>query len=146
MQDLVARARGAGAVLVFVQHYGPPGSPIAQGGPAWELADGLDPREGELRVQKTRPSIFFGTDLAEQFTAAGVSHLILAGMKTDYCIDTSCRVASELGLRVTLAADAHTTTDSAVLPAATIVAHHTLTLGNAFAQTLPATQIVFEVK
>lgn len=140
---LIDRARQAGVMIIFMQHYGPPGSPIAQGAPAWEFAEGLDVQDGDLRVQKTRPSVFYETDLAAQLLEADINHLIFAGMKSDYCIDTSCRVAFEQGLQVTLVADAHTTTDSAILSAEQIVAHHNLVLGNAFAHAVNAQEVSF---
>ena len=42
-------------------------------------------------------------------------------MKTDYCVDTTCRATRDLGIPAVLVADAHTTTDSPVLEAQTIV-------------------------
>jgi len=143
VQALVAKARDAKALTVFVQHYGPKGSPIEQGAKAWEMVEGLSAGPGDWVIQKTRPSIFFNTGLHDQLTKAGVTRLVLAGMKTDYCIDTSCRVAAELGFQVVLASDAHTTTDSAVLPASAIIAHHNLTLSGPFATLLSTDQISF---
>ncbi|WP_437578615.1 isochorismatase family protein [Sorangium sp. So ce887] len=51
----------------------------------------------------------------------GVLH---GGCKTELCVDTTCRRAVTLGFGVTLAADAHGTSDSPALTAAAIVAHH----------------------
>lgn len=42
---------------------------------------------------------------------------------SQYCIDTTIRRATSLGYDVTLVGDAHGTSDSAVLPAKTIIAH-----------------------
>lgn len=140
---LIAAARAAGALVVFVQHCSAPGTPCEKGTPGWELVEGLTPGAGDLLIQKFRPSAFQGSGLQEQLHGAGVSRLVVAGMKTEYCIDTSCRAASDLGFRVVLAADAHTTVDSPVLPASTIVAHHTLTLGGPFAQVVASEQIRF---
>lgn len=140
---LIAAARAAGAPVVFVQHCSPPGTPCEKGAPGWELVESLTPDAGDLLVQKSRPSIFQGTGLQEQLHSAGVSRLVIAGMKTEYCIDTSCRAASDLGFRVVLAADAHTTVDSPVFPASAIVAHHNLTLGGPFAQVVASEQIIF---
>jgi nicotinamidase-related amidase len=141
--ELVAKARAAKRTVVFVQHQGPRDSPLALGSPTWELAAGLVPQDHDLRVDKQRPNMFFGTDLQARLAERGITHLVIAGMQTEYCVDTSCRAASDLGFRVTLVADAHTTMDSAVLPASAIIAHHNLTLGGPFAQVVAAEQIVF---
>ena len=55
-------------------------------------------------------------------------------MKTEYCIDTTIRAASEFGYKVTLISDAHTTSDSTVLDAQHIIDHHNQVLNNAFAK------------
>lgn len=143
VKALVAKARELKVLTVFVQHYGPKGSPLEQRAPAWELVDGLSAAEGDWVIQKMQPSIFFNTGLQEQLAEAGISRLILTGMKTEYCIDTSCRIGAELGFQVVLVSDAHTTTDSTVLSASTIIAHHNLTLSGPFAKLITSDQINF---
>jgi len=56
--------------------------------------------------------------------------LIICGLQTDFCVDTTVRRAFTLGYHVTLVADAHSTLDNGVLTAAQIIAHHNATLGN----------------
>jgi nicotinamidase-related amidase len=68
--------------------------------------------------------------------------LIVAGLQTQFCIDTACRVATTLGYRVILASDAHTTFDTPDLTAAAIVAHHNTTL-RAFGTVIPSSEITF---
>jgi nicotinamidase-related amidase len=53
---------------------------------------------------------------------------VIAGMQTEFCVDSACRAAAALGYRVVLASDAHTSFDTSVLSATQIVAHHNLTL------------------
>ncbi len=54
-------------------------------------------------------------------------------MKTQYCVDTTCRAAGDLGFRAVLVADAHTCMDTPALAAERIVAHHNATLAGPFA-------------
>jgi nicotinamidase-related amidase len=56
--------------------------------------------------------------------------LVIAGCKTQFCIDTTVRAATSRGYDVTLVADAHTTTDSDALTARQIIAHHNATLND----------------
>lgn len=46
------------------------------------------------------------------------------GIQTEYCVDTTCRVAFELGYRVVMPEMTNTTYDSGLLTAALIHAHH----------------------
>ena len=132
---LITRARRDGIPIFAARHTGPVGSPIAAGSAAWQLLPelGLD-RERDLVFDKTRPSCFFATDLADRLRAFGIGRLIVVGMKTQYCVDTTVRAASDLGFRVTLVADGHTCMDTPALRAEAIVAHHNDTLRGAFAE------------
>ncbi|MGH3184159.1 MAG: isochorismatase family protein, partial [Streptosporangiaceae bacterium] len=66
----------------------------------------------------------FETGLQAELAARGIGHLVIAGAMTEYCIDTNCRRATSQGYDVTLAADAHITSDNKILMAEQIVAHH----------------------
>jgi nicotinamidase-related amidase len=82
------------------------------------------PMEWDTVLHKTSTSSFFRTGLDEILKAKGIEHLIIAGCKTEYCIDTACRHAIGLGYQVTLVADGHSTTANGVLSSEQIVAHH----------------------
>lgn len=135
IQRLIEKARQCSAPILAARHTGAAGSPIAVGAPAWQLLPelGLDPAR-DIVFNKSRPSCFYGTGLAHRLAELGVDELVVTGMKTQYCIDTTCRVASELGIQPVLVADAHTCMDTSVASAQQIIAHHNLTLGGAFAR------------
>lgn len=130
---LIARARNAQAPIFAARHVGPAGSPLAPDSALTQLIAELDVEASrDVVFEKRRPSCFFGTALAERLAQAHVGELVIAGMKTEYCVDTTCRAAADLGFKAWLAADAHTSMDTPVLPAAAIVAHHNRTLNGAF--------------
>jgi len=93
-------------------------------------------------VDKWTPDAFHQTNLAGVLAARGIDRLVLAGMQTEYCIDTTCRRACSQGYQVVLAADAHSTYPD-VLPAEQTIAHHNATLA-AFADVQPAAGIAFD--
>lgn len=130
---LMTRARAHSMPVIAIRHTGPAGSPIAAGSPLWQLAPELavDPVR-DLILDKTRPSCFFGTELHALLGARGVTELIVSGMKTQYCIDTTCRAAADLGFSVVLVTDAHTCMDTPLLSARSIIEHHNATLNGAF--------------
>ncbi|WP_321849860.1 cysteine hydrolase family protein [Burkholderia diffusa] len=137
---LIGLAHDAGAPVFAVRHTGPTGSPIAPDSPLAALLPELaiDPARDTV-FDKTRPSCFAGTRLAEWLRADSIGELVVTGMKTQYCIDTACRAAADLGFRAVLVADAHTCMDTPALPAERIVAHHNATLDGPFA-TLTTTE------
>ncbi|MFB3305923.1 cysteine hydrolase family protein [Pseudomonas sp. AMR01] len=141
---LIWRARTAGAPVFVARHTGPAGSPIEAGSPLWQLWPALDVDVTHDHVfNKTRPSCFLGTDLAQHLAAAKVDQLVVAGMKTQFCVDTTCRVAVELGFSVVLPEDAHTCMDTAALKAEAIIEHHNTTLAGAFVKRVKAQDIQF---
>lgn len=81
-------------------------------------------------VRKTAPDSFHNTQLHTLLHEHGISHLIICGMQSEFCVDTTTRRALALGYPVTLVADGHTTSDNRTLKAAQISAHHNETLSN----------------
>lgn len=144
INHLIARARDAGAPIFAARHTGPKGSPIEPGSPLSQLLPELAVNAATDTVfDKTRPNCFHGTGLQAWLAEAGIGELVIAGMKTEYCIDTTCRAAADLGIRPILIADAHTSMDSAVLSAKAIIEHHNLTLSGPFATLLNAADCAF---
>lgn len=70
----------------------------------------LVPTEGEARVDKEFNSSFEKTSLGDELGRLGVSHLVLAGAATNWCIRATAYAALERGYDLTLVEDAHTTT------------------------------------
>lgn len=79
-------------------------------------------------VVKDRCDAFLGTGLDARLRALGIGRLVIAGMQTEFCVDTTTRAAFAHGYKVVLASDAHTTFDSPQLKAPDIVAHHNAVL------------------
>lgn len=141
---LVARARAAGAPVFFVQHDGGSDDPLFRpDGPGFPFHDKLEPSPGDSVTVKTGSSAFTGTDLDAKLKLAGVDHLVIAGMQSEYCVDSAVRGAVDRGYRVILASDAHSTFDSKVASAEQIIAIQNDTLSGSFAQVLPAAEIAF---
>ncbi|MFL1504745.1 cysteine hydrolase family protein [Pseudomonas sp. O64] len=144
INQLIQRARTANAPIFVARHTGPAGSPIEAGSPLWQLWPGLNVDAARDHLfNKTRPSCFWGTDLAQQLAAKQVDELVIVGMKTQFCVDTTCRVAVELGFSVILPEDGHTCMDTPLLSAEAIIAHHNATLAGAFAKRVTARSIEF---
>jgi nicotinamidase-related amidase len=124
INTLLERARGSGTPVIYVQHNGADDHPLKPNTPAWQIHPAIKPRDEELIINKHSTDSFFDTPLSRELEARGISHLVVAGCMTEYCVDTACRSAVAHGLDVTLASDAHTTIDNPVLKAEQIIAHH----------------------
>ena len=143
VEALVRRAREAGVAVIHVRHGEGPGEPLERGTAGWEIHPRVTPKGGEPVVDKETPDSFLRTTLQEELERRGIERLILAGMQTEFCVDTTCRRSFGLGYGVTLAADAHGTWDTEHLTAAQVVAHHNEVMGSGFAEVVPTAEISF---
>ncbi|XLT07739.1 hypothetical protein HN51_053532 [Arachis hypogaea] len=60
--------------------------PTSKGSPGAELVDGLEIREGDYKLVKTRFSAFFATHLHSVLQGAGINNLVITGVQTPNCI------------------------------------------------------------
>ena len=123
------RVRDAGGLVVMIQHESPSG-PFVYGTAGWRLATGLETATNDVLVRKTATDSFHNTQLHAILQERRVTQLIVCGLQSEFCVDTTIRRALSLGYPVTLVADGHTTLDNATLKAAQISAHHNETLAN----------------
>ncbi len=73
------------------------------------LLAGLDRVEGEPLITKTSHNSFTTTNLQQLLTSAGIGELVLCGIRTEQCVETTARVACDLGYDVTVVIDATAT-------------------------------------
>ena len=123
------KARKSGVPVIFVQHEGQSGY-LSHGSREWQLADGLVNEAKDMRIRKTTPDAFLRTDLQQRLDALGVQELVIGGMHSEFCVDTTTRRALALGYPVILLEDAHTSAGNAALTAEQVIAHHNATLTN----------------
>jgi nicotinamidase-related amidase len=125
---LLVAARATGTPVIYIQHDGDAGGRLEAGSLGWAIHPAIAPAEGELVIRKRASDSFLETPLQRELAAQNITRLVITGMRTEMCVDTTSRRAISLGYDVTLVADAHATVDSEVLPAAQIIAHHNYTL------------------
>ncbi|MBI5271209.1 MAG: cysteine hydrolase [Burkholderiales bacterium] len=146
INTLVRQARASGVPVLWVQHEEDDG-PLVHGSEGWQLDAALEAAPEDARVRKRTPNSFHDTELGAQLRSRGVRRLVVAGLQTEFCVDTTVRQALALGHDVTLVADGHSTCDGAIT-AEQAIAHHNRTLGylGGFAaaiQVVPAAQVSF---
>ncbi|MHA2496055.1 MAG: cysteine hydrolase family protein [Candidatus Hodarchaeales archaeon] len=142
-KKLITRARSAKNLIVYVQNNGNDGDPDVYGSPGWEIHPSIAPIEGDLVIQKKTPDAFHETNLLTELEAKRITKLVIMGLQTEYCIDTTCRRAFVLGYEVVLVEDSHSTWDSSDFTAEQIITHHNRVLGGWFATLTKERDIAF---
>ena len=129
INTVAEKARAAGALVIFIQHESTSGY-LEHGSRGWQLADGLHAAPTDVRVRKTTPDSFHRTELEEVLKRHEIAELVICGMHTEFCVDTTTRRALALGYPVVLVADAHTSAGNVHLTPAQVIQHHNDTLTN----------------
>jgi nicotinamidase-related amidase len=107
-EALLQAFRKAGRPIVHVQHLATRAGatfflPGTQGA---ELHVAVTPLPGEPVLRKHFPNAFRNTPLHEHLRRLDLTQLVIAGMMTHMCIDTTVRAAFDLGFQCQLAGDA----------------------------------------
>ncbi|WP_024953985.1 cysteine hydrolase family protein [Sulfurospirillum arcachonense] len=84
----------------------------------------------DIEIIKSFCDSFMQTNLEEILKNNNITRLIIGGLQSDFCIDTTCREAAKMGYDVVLVSDAHSTLNHEHLNAEQIVAHHNRILRN----------------
>ncbi len=102
----------------------------------------LTPRAGEHVVTKHAPNCFFETNLPAIIRDNAISKLVICGMMSHMCIDTTVRACKDFALPVILLEDACATKDlpwrGQIIPAATVHNAFMASLNGMFAEVMPA--------
>lgn len=105
---LLAAFRGRDLPVIHVQHVSTRSGAtfFVPGTPGVEIHPGVAPRDGETVVRKHFPNSFRDTPLLQHLRERQITRLVIAGMMTHMCIDTTVRAAADLGFECVLAHDA----------------------------------------
>jgi nicotinamidase-related amidase len=84
---------------------------FAVGEHAHAIIDALAPQDGELVVNKLGSDAFIGTALDQVLRWQGMDTLVIAGVGTPYCVESTVRHAADLAYACVVASDACGTSD-----------------------------------
>ena len=71
-----------------------------------QLMDVFTPRHGEILLDKSRPSSFYGTRLEPLLTSRGIKNVVICGVTTNICVETTARDAHQRGYGTFVVEDA----------------------------------------
>ena len=105
---LLAEFRRNSLPVIHVQHISvrPGATFFLPDTPGVEIHECVAPQEGETIVRKHFPNSFRETPLLEHLRERKITGLVIAGMMTHMCVDTTTRAAADLGFSCQLAHDA----------------------------------------
>jgi len=107
---LVRAAREKGDLVVWVLHTEPgTGGAFDPAEGHVRLIDGLEPLPTETMIRKTSHNAFTTTNLQQLLTQNGVSEIVVCGIRTEQCCETTARVGSDLGYDVVFVTEATAT-------------------------------------
>ena len=112
ISDLLAAFRDAHAPIFHIRHEGTkPTSSFLPGGNGYTVKDEARERAGEPVILKRVNSAFIGTDLEQRLRAEGIDAVVICGATTNHCVETTTRMAGNLGFDARLVRDATWTFD-----------------------------------
>jgi nicotinamidase-related amidase len=109
---LLAGWRESDRPIFHIQHLSTEeGSPLQPGSPGVEIKERVKPLWHEPVITKRVNSAFIGTDLEARLRQRGILTLVICGLTTNHCVETTTRMAGNLGFVTHLAGDACATFD-----------------------------------
>jgi len=146
-RELLAAFRRKSLPVIHVQHNAlrPGATFFLPDTPGVEFHQCVTPEGDEIVVRKTFPNSFRETPLLERLRELRISELVVAGMMTHMCIDSTTRAAFDLGFECSLAHDACATKALSMggitVPAPMVHAAFLASLNGSFAKVLAANNL-----
>jgi nicotinamidase-related amidase len=110
--DLLQAFRKRGAPIFHIRHEGTkPTSSLLPQNSGYAVKDEAREAPGEAVIVKRVNSAFIGTDLETRLRAGNITTLVICGATTNHCVETTTRMAGNLGFDASLVRDATWTFD-----------------------------------
>jgi nicotinamidase-related amidase len=97
----------AGKPIFFIQHSNQ--KLLLKGSENWQLHPDLNITRHDIVIHKTHGNAFEDTILKDELDLRGITCLLVTGLVTNGCVKATCIGAHDLGFRVVLVADGHST-------------------------------------
>jgi nicotinamidase-related amidase len=141
--NLIEKARASNTTIIYMQYTESGDTFMGRGSPLWDIHPDIKPNADDIVIIKYHSDSFYNTTLHEQLIDLNVNNLVIVGIQTEFCIDTTCRAAFSLGYKSILVRDGHSTFDTDIVSASQIIEHHNGLLGSQFAELKDADEVQF---
>ena len=94
-----------GAPSLRIGDPGPMGRILIRGEPGHDIIPALYPLDDEVVIDKPGKGAFYATELSEVLETYGIENLLVCGVTTEVCVNTTVREANDRGYRCVVIAD-----------------------------------------
>jgi nicotinamidase-related amidase len=136
LRDQFSRRGGA---VYFIQHSNQ--KLLVKDSENWQFHPQLHVGKDDRIIHKTHGNAFEDTGLKEELDGRGIQNLVITGLVTNGCIRATSIGAHDLGYRVVLVEDGHSTY---IKTAASLIKEWNQTLGQEIAEVHPTAEIVLK--
>lgn len=105
LTDLFPAKRDRGNPSLRIGEEGPMGRILVRGSRGHDIIPELAPIEGEVVLDKPGKDSFYGTDLDTILRARGIDRLVVTGVTTEVCVQSTVRAANDRGLECLVLSD-----------------------------------------
>ena len=105
LSDCPLAKRNRGNPSLRIGDVGPMGRILVTGEPGNQIIAELTPIAGEIVIDKPGKGAFYATDLHDQLQKKSITHLVLMGVTTEVCVQSTMREANDRGYDCLLLAD-----------------------------------------
>ncbi len=140
--------RNKGLSIFHIKHFSTKknSSILIKDSPGAKIHKLVSPKENEKVIIKSFPNSFRDTNLQEGLLEQEITDLVVAGMMSQHCVDTTVRAAFDLGYNITLLHDACATRDlefdNMKIPAGQVHAAFMASLGRGFSKVIPTSEFL----
>ena len=105
LTDLFPAKRDRGNPSLRIGEEGPMGRVLVRGSAGHDIVPELAPRPGEVVLDKPGKGSFYATDLETILRARGITHLVVTGVTTEVCVQSTVREANDRGFESLILSD-----------------------------------------
>lgn len=130
IKRLIKTCRENSVEVIYIQHSDKAGGELEPNSDGWKIYEDISPNTNETVINKNYNSAFKETNLKEYLDSKGISQLIITGMQTEYCIDTTCKVAFEYGFNLIIPEKTNTTFNNGTMLAEDLYKYYNFNIFN----------------
>ena len=105
LSDLFPAKRDRGRPTLRIGDDGPMGRLLVRGSEGHDIVPELAPAPGEVVLDKPGKGSFYATDLETVLRARGITHLVVTGVTTEVCVQSTVREANDRGFECLVLSD-----------------------------------------
>jgi len=109
INNRIKQYRLKGKPIIFIQHND---ESLFNGEFSWQIISELDCQKEDLYIQKTHANSFYKTELQYVLSSFSIINIEICGAQTEYCVDSTIKVAHGLGYNLQMYSGLSTTYDN----------------------------------